>query len=219
MKFKHIISSVFFVLYSTISYGQTDPKTGYTNVEYLISKLPDVKKISEELEKQKKQYEVVIGQKSKELQDKYAAYQKAGANMPEIIRKDKEKEIQTLQASLQELQQNAEKDLQNKQSQLIQPLYVKVYSAIQAVAEENSYKFVFNTGDSNQARNLIVAPADGDISDLVLKKLGAFASQEQEKAKVEKAEAKIEEKAKTKVATKAPTKAPAKAASKPTKKK
>lgn len=38
-------------------FAQNEPKTGYTNVEYLISKLPDVKKISEELEKQKKQYD------------------------------------------------------------------------------------------------------------------------------------------------------------------
>jgi outer membrane protein len=218
---KLITSILIFLVISTTVFAQTDPKTGYTNVEFLISKLPDVKKISDELEKQKKQYEVVIQSKTKDLQEKYASYQKAGVSMPELIRKDKEKELQTMQTSLQELQQNAEKDLSGKQSQLIQPLYVKVYAAIQAVAEENGYKFIFNTGDSNQVRNLIVAPADGDVSDLILKKLGTTAAIEQVKAKEEKkSEAKKEEKAPVKATTStSPAKTPAKPVAKPVKKK
>ncbi len=190
------------LLFTTCLFAQTDPKTGYTNVEYLISKLPDVKKITDELEKQKKQYDNAYQGKVKEFQDKYTAYQKTGATLPEIIKKDKEKELETMQAAIQELQTNATKDLQEKQSQLIQPLYVKVYAAIQAVAEENAYKFIFNTGDSNQVRNLIVAPADGDISELVLKKMGTTVAKEKEKAKEEVAEAKKEEKAKDKTEAK-----------------
>ena len=127
------------------------------------------------------------------------------------IKKDKEKELETLQASIQALQQSAEKDLADKQTQLVQPLYVKVYSAIQTFAEENGYKFIFNTGDSNQMRHLLVAPTDGDVSDLILKKLGTSAKEEV-KAKETKAEKKAEPVAKTDAKTsktKASTKKPA----------
>lgn len=196
--------ALFVLIFKNISLAQ-EPKTGYTNVEYIISKLPDVKKISEELEKQKKQYDAAYQEKVKDFQTKLNSYQKSGGNLPEIIKKDKEKELETLQASIQELQQNAEKDLANRQSQLVQPLYVKVYSAIQTVAEENGYKFIFNTGDSNQMRHLLVAPTDGDVSDLVLKKLGATAK---ETAKIEKEVAK--EETKVKVETKAKAKTPVK---------
>lgn len=210
---KLIKASVLLLICSVSVFAQTDPKTGYTNVEYIISKLPEVKKIAEDLEKQKKQYDGVYQQKVKEFQEKYTSYQKTGASMPEIIRKDKEKELETMQASIQELQQNAEKDLANKQAQMIQPLYVKVYTAIQNVAEENGFKFIFNTGDGNQMRHMLVAPPDGDVSELVLKKLGSTAKVE-EKAKVEtaKTEAKKEEKAtKAAPATKKPAaKAPVK---------
>jgi outer membrane protein len=201
---------LFFTINNSI-FGQNEPKTGYTNVEYLISKLPDVKKISEELEKQKKQYDNAYQEKVKEFQTKMNSYQKTGGNLPEIIKKDKEKELETLQASIQALQQSAEKDLADKQTQLVQPLYVKVYSAIQTFAEENGYKFIFNTGDSNQMRHLLVAPADGDVSDLILKKLGTSAKEEV-KAKETKAEKKAEPVAKTDAKTpktKASTKKPA----------
>ena len=191
---KLITTSVLLLTISIITFGQGDPKTGYTNVEYLISKLPEVKKIADDLDKQKKQYDNAYQQKVKEFQDKYTAYQKNGASMPDIIKKDKEKELETMQTAIQELQQNAQKDLEAKQGQMIQPIYVKVYTAIQNVAEENGYKFIFNTGDSNQMRNLLVAPTDGDVSELVLKKLGTTAKEE---VKAQGAEAKANAPAKT----------------------
>ena len=201
-------TTLLFFIITINAFAQNEPKTGYTNVEYIISKLPEVKKISDELEKQKKQYDSAYQQKVKEFQDKYNAYQKNGGSLPEIIKVDKEKELQTMQASIQELQQSAEKDLSNKQAQLIQPLYVKVYSAIQAVAEENGFKFIFNTGDSNQMRHLLVAPTEGDVSEMVLKKLGTTAKEE-----VKAKEAAVEKKkeATTKTTTKT-AKAPVKKA-------
>jgi outer membrane protein len=212
---KLITTSLLLLVISITTFGQDDPKTGYTNVEYLISKLPEVKKISDELEKQKKQYDNAYQQKVKEFQDKYTAYQKNGASMPDIIKKDKEKELETMQAAIQELQQNAQKDLQAKQGQMIQPVYVKVYTAIQNVAEENGYKFIFNTGDSNQMRNLLVAPTDGDVSELVLKKLGTTAKEE---VKAQAAESKASSPAKTDT-KKATTPAKKPAAKAPVKKK
>jgi outer membrane protein len=212
-----LITTIFLLIVITFtSFGQNEPKTGYTNIEYLISKLPEVKKISDDLEKQKKQYDQLYEQKVKNFQEKLASYQKTGANLPEIIKKDKEKELETLQASIQDLQQKAEKDLSEKQGQMIQPLYVKVYGAIQTVAEANGYKFIFNTGNGNQMRHLLVAPSDGDISDLVLKQLGANAKEEvKTEAKKETTSSKAEPKTE-----KAPSKKPvAKATPAPAKKK
>ena len=214
---KLLTTTLFLLSFSAFTIAQTEPKTGYTNVEFIISKLPEVKKIAEDLEKQKKQYDGVYQQKVKDFQEKYTTYQKTGGSLPEIIKKDKEKELETMQASIQELQQNAEKDLVNKQSQLIQPIYVKVYTAIQAVAEENNYKFIFNTGDGNQMRHILVAPADGDVSELVLKKLGSTAKAEEKakettKAEPQKDNTKTSEPKTTKASstTKKPAKAPVK---------
>lgn len=151
-------------------------KTGFTNIEYLLGKIPQVAKINEFLEVEKKKYEVVYEQKLKDLQVKFEAYQKSAAGMPEIIKKDKEKEIETQRNSIQEFQGEIEKDLSSKQNILIQPLYSLIFQSIQLVAEENGFQYIFNSGDASAVRHLLVAPANGDVSDLVLKKFAELSA-------------------------------------------
>jgi len=56
--------------------------------------------------------------------------------------------------------------MENKQAQLLQPVYAKVMTAINAVAKEKGYSYVFATGA------LIVKPASDDLLPLVAAKLG-----------------------------------------------
>ncbi len=55
--------------------------------------------------------------------------------------------------------------LQGKQQQLLEPIYRKVDAAIQAVAKENGYTYVFN-----REALLVMPPAD-DLLPLVAKRL------------------------------------------------
>ncbi len=196
-------------------------KTGFTNIEYLLGKIPQVAKINEFLEAEKKKYEVVYEQKLKDLQVKFEAYQKSAAGMPEIIKKDKEKEIETQRNSIQEFQGEIEKDLSSKQNILIQPLYSLIFQSIQLVAEENGFQYIFNSGDASAVRHLLVAPANGDVSDLVLKKFAELSAKAEVNGQLKANEAAVKpavtkatlpdnKAAKTKaVATKTPAKKPA----------
>jgi outer membrane protein len=56
--------------------------------------------------------------------------------------------------------------MQNKQGQLYQPIYRKISDAINAVAKEKGYTYIFT------AEALIVAPPTDDILPLVAAKLG-----------------------------------------------
>jgi outer membrane protein len=174
---------VLIITLPTMGFSQDSPKTGYTNIEYILSKIPDSKKVGDALEERRKEYEKAIADKNKELQEKLAIYQKGAKDMPEIIKKDKEKELENLQAGLQSFQQSAETDLGTLQNNLVQPLYIKVYKAIQDFAEENKYQFIFNTGNANQMRHLLVAPENGDISEQIIKKLEAQSKSETQAAK------------------------------------
>jgi outer membrane protein len=62
----------------------------------------------------------------------------------EIVRADKEKEIQGLQQRIQEFQQTAGEQLQAKQNELFKPIYDKVTKAIQDVAKENKFTYIFD---------------------------------------------------------------------------
>ncbi len=150
-------------------------KIGFINADYILSQMPEAKQVEEDLKNTQKQYETLYQGKVKDFQEKLAAYEKLSADpkTADIIKQDKEKELQNLQTSIQEFQQNSQSSLQKKQAQLLQPLLKKVEENMHAVAAENAYTYVFNyDAGMGTAPILLHYPADANMSDLVLKKMG-----------------------------------------------
>ncbi|SOD91889.1 OmpH family outer membrane protein [Spirosoma fluviale] len=148
-------------------------KLGYTNIDYILSQTPEAKDIQNQLTIQRTQSENEMKRMNKELEDKYEAYQKGGAQMSDVIRKDRETELQSLQTRIQEFGRTAEQSLQTKYQQLVNPVVQKIQKGIDAVAKENGYQYVFNLdAGANTIPILLVAPEENNITELVLKKLG-----------------------------------------------
>ncbi len=150
-------------------------KIGFINADYILSQMPEAKQVEEDLKNTQKQYETLYQGKVKDFQDKLAVYEKLSADpkTADIIKQDKEKELQNLQTSIQEFQQNSQSSLQKKQAQLLQPLLKKVEENMHAVAAENAYTYVFNyDAGMGTAPILLHYPTDANMSDLVLKKMG-----------------------------------------------
>jgi outer membrane protein len=148
-------------------------KIGFIYQEKIYSQMPEAKQVEEDLKNTEKQYQTLIQAKIKDFQDKAAVYEKMPANTSDIIKQDKEKELQNLQTSIQEFQQNSQSSLQKKQAQLLQPLLKKIEENMHAVANENAYTHVFNyDAGMGTAPILLHYPAEAAISDLVLKKMG-----------------------------------------------
>lgn len=157
---------------ATVSMAQTAAplKIGYTSVQYVLSQMPESKQIESQLKDYSTQLKTQLDAKGNEFRTKAEAYQKGASTMTEVVRADKEKELQNLQQSIQEFQQNAEVSLQQKQQTLLKPALDKLQKNIDAVADENGYTYILNSdGDSPL---LLHGPKDGDVSDLILKKMG-----------------------------------------------
>jgi outer membrane protein len=153
--------------------AQTAIKIGYTNLDYILQNIPDAKDIEAKLKTESAQYDKLYQDKVADFQKKYEAFQALPANTSQVIKADKEKELQTLQTAIQEFQQNAQGELQRKQQQLLAPVLEKINKAINDVAKEAGYTHVFNTdAGPGTTAILFVAPTESDISDLVFKKLG-----------------------------------------------
>ena len=73
-----------------------------------------------------------------------------------------------MQQRIQDFQVSAQQDLQKKNDEIARPVYTKAKKAIEQVAKENGYKFVFDTSSGSV---LYSEPGD-DILPLVKKKLG-----------------------------------------------
>ena len=88
--------------------------------------------------------------------------------MSNIIKQTKEREIQDLQTRIETFNQQAQQDLADKENELTAPVIEKAKKAVEAVAKENGYTYIFN---SSQGMLLYADPGD-DITTLVKKKLG-----------------------------------------------
>jgi len=158
-------------LAATSAQAQAPLKIGYTDVQYVLSQMPESKQIESDLKAYNSQLENQLKSKTSELETKYKAYQAGEATMTDVVKADKQKELQGMQQSIQEFQQSAQQSLQQKQSTLLKPALDKLQKNIDLVADENGFTYVFNS-DGGGSPLLLHAPKDGDISDMVLKKMG-----------------------------------------------
>lgn len=172
MKIKLILTAIVAVMFLGFQ-SNAQVKIGYTNVDVVLGQLPETKTVEAELKTKKDQYDALYKQKVTEFQTKLAAYEKGAATMSDVIKADKEKELQTAQASIEEFQKSAQDDLQKKQNQLLAPILQKIQTGIDGVAKENAYTHVFNI-DAGQGTTpiLLYATEESNITNLVLKKLG-----------------------------------------------
>jgi len=146
------------------SYAQTHVKIGYTDPSYIMGLMPESKQVETELQSYEKQLQSQLQNKYTEYQQKLETYQRGQATMPDIVKQDKEKELMSMQQSIKEFEEKAQGDMQKKQVSLLEPVLDKIQKAIDAVAEENGYTYIFST--------LYAKNKNENISDLVLKKLG-----------------------------------------------
>ncbi len=86
---------------------------------------------------------------STQLVDKF---NKDSATLSEAVKVVKRTELTKLGQELGGEEERIQQQLQQKQQELIQPINKKAYDAIQAVAKENAYVFVF------EKEALLVAP-------------------------------------------------------------
>jgi outer membrane protein len=170
---KRLFVVVATLLVSAISYAQDTQKVGYADTDYILTQLPDVKKVETELKAHQAQLEAQLKAKADEYEKKLGDSQANAAKWVDAVVKDKENELRQLQAAFQKFQQDAETSFGKKQQDLMAPLYDKVGSAISEVSKENGYTFIITLNAAGGGGNvLLYKDPQFDISPLVLKKLG-----------------------------------------------
>ena len=172
MKLLFAFLATFTILYSNGQAPQTPQKIGHADWEYIFGQLPEYKQIENELKTFETQLQNQLKTKSQELETKYKAYTALPANTPDAIKKDKESELAYLQENIQKFQQDAQTSMQNKQNDLLNPVFVKVGKAIEEVALENGYSYIINPQMIGGGDVLLFTDEKYNISNLVLKKLG-----------------------------------------------
>lgn len=146
-------------------------KIGYTNVEYILGFLPETKMIASEYASFEKQLANHLEAKIEAFQKQVHAFEQGRESMTEAAKNQKQLELQQLQGSIKQFQLELQEKSDNKQMDLLKPVYDKIMNAIQQVAKENGYTHVLNPNVGNIPVLLYVDEAH-NISDWVLRKLG-----------------------------------------------
>lgn len=164
----NVLVILVFVSFATISNGQNKPKLGHINSNDLLEKIPGRDSAKTKLEKYAKDVQSQFKGMQGELESKYNDYQANEKNMTELIKKTKMDELKDLQDRIDNFQKSAQDDMQKKENDLLKPIIDKAKKAIEDVAKENKYTYIF---DSASGILLYTDPGD-DILPLVKAKLG-----------------------------------------------
>jgi len=119
-------------------------KFGHINSDELIQSMPEYDSATVKIEKFRKELVNALELMSVELNTKNDAYQKESKNLSDIVKQTKEQELIDMNKRIQDFQTNAQTQLQNKQSEVFQPIYTKVDKAIKDVGKENGFFYVFD---------------------------------------------------------------------------
>ncbi len=156
-------------LFVGYGFSQQKLKLGHLNSNNLLEAMPERSTAQKTLQDFSKQLEDQLVSMQEELEKKYNEFLEKKDSMTELIRKNKEEELMSLQQRIQTFQTNAQQELQKKEQELIMPIVDKAKKAIEDVAKENAYTYIFDTGSGA----ILYFPKDADdILPLVKKKLG-----------------------------------------------
>ncbi|MBU3676055.1 MAG: OmpH family outer membrane protein [Chitinophagaceae bacterium] len=143
-------------------------KIGYINSEELIMAMPEAKKADADITAYAKTFQDQLQAMQKEMETKYKAYEAGVKTMTEAMKDVKEKELTDLQNRIQSVQQSAEEKIAAKRQEMLKPITEKADAAIQAVAKEKGYSYIF---DANAGGIIYALPSDNILQD-VKNKLG-----------------------------------------------
>ena len=130
-----LILSIFI---SSFNLNGQELKIGYTNVEYILSFLPETKQVQSEVQAYGTQLQNQLQSKITDFQSKADAFQKTAATMTDLVRADKQEELQNLQASIQKFQNEAQTSIAQKEQDLFKPLFEKISNAINVISEREN---------------------------------------------------------------------------------
>ena len=185
MIMKNLVSKILVALVTfslaTQLQAQSVQKIGTANVEYILSNMPETKKIESDLQVYEKQLRTQLESKGAEYQRKLDEYQKGVQSglMPTAVIADKEKELMAMQQSIQEFERNAQEDLQSKSLSMLEPVLEKVQASIDKVAAANDYTYIISTHVDYGGSAIVLYSKNkdaNDISALVLKDMGIVIS-------------------------------------------
>ncbi|MBA3662869.1 MAG: OmpH family outer membrane protein [Bacteroidetes bacterium] len=145
-------------------------KIAHISLDSLVSVMPETKTAKDAAQTYYKGIENESISMQSELETKYQKYMQEEATMSEVVKKNKQEELNQLQRRIEDFKMQAQQDYQKKSAELTAPIMEKAKKGIEAVAKEGGYKYVLDTS----VGNVLYSEAADDIFAAVKKKLDSM---------------------------------------------
>ena len=129
---------------SAAAIGQNAYKFGHINSQDLMAIMPERDSAQAVLESFALKLEDQLDAMQVEYNKKLQEYLAERDNLTELIKQAKEQDLSDLQTRIQGFQTSAQQEMQKRQGELMQPIVEKAQNAIQSVARENGFIYVFD---------------------------------------------------------------------------
>jgi outer membrane protein len=140
-------------------------KIGYISSQELVGIMPETRKADSTLQDLRNALIQSATDKSNAFYAALDKFNKDSATLSSAVKTVKKNELTKLGQDLSGEEERIQQQLQQRQQELLGPINKKAYEAVQSVAKENGYGYVF------EKEALLVAPPGDDILPLVAKKL------------------------------------------------
>jgi outer membrane protein len=171
---KNLMKLMAVLVFTVTTIAATNAQTlkfGHIDLQALVQLMPERTAAETEFNTFQGELEEILGEMQKDYQTKLGEFEALGATASEIKKNAKVAEIQDIQQRMQNYQQSASAQVQQKQGELLQPVFDKAEKAIEEVAKEKGLVYVFDSGAGNRTI-LYKSNQSVDLLPLVKTKLG-----------------------------------------------
>lgn len=144
-------------------------KVGTIDSEFILSKMPELVKVQEDLKAYSTKLELELKAKVDDYQAKIKAYEAGVANMTDPMKKTKQDEIVNLENDINKYRRNGSQLVQIERNRLLNPLYQKIGKALEEIAKAEGYSQVIITSGNNKIGYM---DPKFDVTNAVMTKLG-----------------------------------------------
>jgi outer membrane protein len=153
------------VLMATASQVTAQNKYGYISTQELISVMPEAAKADTTIRQLQEALVQNLRDKEATLQTNIEKFYKDSSGLSSAVKEVKRTELQKMYQDLAGEEQRIQQQVQERNQGLMGPIYRKAMDAIQAVAKENGYSYIF------ERESVLVAPPGDNVLPLVAKKM------------------------------------------------
>lgn len=152
-----------------LSFGLQAQKFAFVDSESVLNQIPAYQEALTEIDKLASQWQADISKEYDSIDRLYKNFQAESVLLSESMRVKREEEIVEREKQVKQLQKQkfgVDGELFKKREELIAPIQQKIFDAIEALAKQKAYDFIF---DSSSNSNILFAGEEFNKSDEILK--------------------------------------------------